>query len=523
MKFFKKEKDTKREFMPLMYYRTNEALGRIVGEDEFSKTYADKIVLFCKRLHEMGAFEEDKIIRFHIGSMVDMLVELGALKKMEIRGLNVAQVAFGKNYAGYWFEGKKGDPSSLFMVPEQIAFYHSEKEDNYYLSLLYEGLDLCKNKVSDSNIEDWLEKAGRGSPAYLSITGMSELQSAFHILFVYLKYKILIQAEKRGYYAFLQTFANAFCEEALREEFVDYAKQYFSLNEEKKRLYPMAHQDLGFADFLDRLSTLYRVGLSSGISSFASFSLWLKLRCNLAPDHKAFQNFYEYLCEADDLLAEQGKALYILNADASFFEMTLLVGDASLEFHEECGIKLKRFAELPKENYAHAIELENRVRSLARQLYAFLGVPDAEGMMALISGLWVLDRILYEEDYLLYLEPEEHALFDLLPDFLEKHGLASLMKDLRARGWMDAETSAFEEGGWRPDERMLPLAEELKKRGKVLVSMEIGAPSYAYTILEDTETAREQFAYFGEELKKLREIIEYAFLDEAGTPSRPEK
>lgn len=498
--------------MPLMYYKQNEPIGRIVKEEDFSQEIAENIILFCSRLHEMGVFSEDKIVRFTIQGMIDMLSKLNVINDITIKSFNLAQVAFGNNYAGYWYEDKESDPPSLYMVPEQIAFYHSEKEDNYYLSLIEGGIDLCKNKVSDSDREKVSDKIGKGTLAGLGIIGMIELKNAFKILFIYLKYKIIISADKLGYNSFIQAFSNDFCKEEQRQKFVDYAKQYFLLNTEKKDIYWCAHEQIDFAEFFHRVTLIFNVGIQAGRNSFDSYSDWFEENCGIRLKKRDFENSFELLSNVNDALKRTGKSIYILDFD-DYFDNTILVGNEFADVRNDFGIEIEKFEDTLKDRYSESIEYETRIRRVSREFYASIGVKNVDHLMRCIYGTDVLDQEVYDRDYIVNLDWKEDVISELVYDFFSKHGLETLIEDLCVDGKTIDERHFGDCDEVSPYDRMILYADEIKKRGKLLAFLDTESDSFHFVIIENDNGAKERFINAANKLIEIGEICAFTIFE----------
>ena len=156
---------TNRKIIPLSLYLGYEQDGKDTGKNGKDMTFAnsndfpeelfDKIIIMTKRLHEMGVYEEKEIVRFIIPKILEALKAGEILSGVSISSFDTIGVVFGENYAGWLYKGetKKGN-EILYKVPYQLIFYHSKKEDNYFICKTKNGLELRQNKVSVTNSDD---------------------------------------------------------------------------------------------------------------------------------------------------------------------------------------------------------------------------------------------------------------------------------------------------------------------------------------------------------------------------------
>lgn len=235
---------TKRKFIPLAIYPDYEEMEDkndekiFVNPDEFSEKYFDKIIIMTRRLHEMGIYEEQEIVRFLIPKMLEFLDVSKTLSGVSISTFDMVGVVFGKNYAGWLYKGKtKKGEEFFYRVPYQLLFYHSKKENNYFICRTRDGLELKQNKVSVTNKEDKTFIIKNTKNINLSKEDMKELQLAYLMLFMYIKQNILIKKERLGYTAFIEKLGNYFFSLSQREEFIGYAKQFFSLSMDREEFF----------------------------------------------------------------------------------------------------------------------------------------------------------------------------------------------------------------------------------------------------------------------------------------------
>ncbi|MDO4790842.1 MAG: hypothetical protein Q3998_07765, partial [Porphyromonas sp.] len=256
-------------------------MGKLADSKDFPKEFFDNIILMTKRLHKMGVYPEEEIVCFSIPKILEILKSKGILSGVSLSTIDTAQVIFGENYAGWWYKDEKQNPSSLYLTPFQLVFYHSKSPDNYFISSTKEGLDLRQNKVSVTNIHDVANNIRKTKSIKLGIKGMAELKSAYHLLFSHLKYQMLLKMNKLGYVSFIEKIANSFCPLESKEKFISYAKQYFALNTEKAEEYPLAHEELSFEDFFYTLLKKKSIGVILKKSSFIDIIKWIEERTGI--------------------------------------------------------------------------------------------------------------------------------------------------------------------------------------------------------------------------------------------------
>lgn len=501
-----------REVKPMAYYASEEPMGRLLNENEFSKDIAQNIILFCLRLHEMGVYEEDKIITFDVQGMLKMLAEWGALEGVGISEFTTAQVVFGKEYAGYWYEDREKEPYIRYLVPEQIVIYHQDKAENYYLSLLDSGIDLCQNKVAISNLQTATAQIGKAAPANLGIKASSELKTVFHILFMYLKYKILIRANKLGYYTWLENFTNNFCRPQLRPAFIDYVKQYFSLNSEKKESYPYAHWYLSFFDFLERLLAEYKVGFLGWDVSLKKYADYLLGEHHVNLNKMAYDSIFELLTAADKELKKVGKCIYIWNRSKNFRSNLILVGKETANGLNQFGIDLIKLEDIPRFEYHQYMEREHKIRQMASEFYALIGVKEVADLMQNIRGDIVLDHAVYKEGYIAYFDWDEDSFYEVFYDFLDRYQLESLIEDLSLNGRTLDEQRFSEDDEVSPYDRIKLYAPEIKRKGKLIIFLNTGGDSYDFVLINSNHDSMQRMTVLLQELIQIGEIESYEIM-----------
>ena len=507
MGIFDRFQKVERSMFPVLYYREESPQGSFVKEEEFSLDFAKAIVLFCKRLHAMGVLPEDRIVSFSIPSILEILEKWKLVSGVKIQEFNAIQVAFGDNYAGFWYEDKDSEkPEQYYLFPEQIAIYHTKKASNYYLSILQGGLDLCENQVEITNQDKPFPKIASGKSAKLSIAGRAELKTSFHLLFVYLKYSILFSKKKEEYLEFAKKLSRNFCKREERENFDDYVQQYFSLNTEKKKDYPLAHTAESFSVFLKTLAEKYQLGLELDENSFAEYTKFFLEHLGVEIEKKIYKNRFEFLMAANERCQEKGKEIYLWKSPAGL-DAFVLVGEKREEFYNSFGITLVPFAKECSEDYQEEIAYEEEIRSLFQKFATLLGVAKLEKMLFQILGSEVLDHELYEKSYLMYFDWKEEDISYILYECLANYALEDLMEDFRV------EEKSFEEDERSPYDRVILYAKEIQKRGKILVYLDTESDSYHFCLIDATEEAKKAFQRLAETLIEIGEIASYTLFD----------
>lgn len=499
------QKKGKREYLPLMYYQKDAPIGKFAKEADFPILLARNMILYAKRLHYMGVYDENNIVTFSIPGMLEMLESWDALHHVKVNAFDTAQIAFGDLFAGCWYENHETTPPMLFLIPQQFSFYHSKKERNYYLCLIQDGLDLCQNRVSDSNEELKLKRIGKGEPVTLGFTEMTELKTAFHILYIYLKYKILIRAEKEGYQDYIRALADDFCKSENQSAFIADAKQYFSLNTEKIAYSPLAFEDVTFGHFLDQLLSMHQAGIATGMHSFASYLAWFKAYCGVRLPDEDFADTFELLLRVNEALRKKGRALYLFRPHPDFSRNTLLVGPLSRRSGDIADIETIPFGEALRSRYANDIEHERKVRQSAKEWYKWIGVEDTAELLRNIRGDAVLDQELYDRDYVVRIDADDD-LYDMASDFFAKHGLRGVLNRYR--------TQKME--GLSAREQMRAYVPEILISEKCLVCMEYDTDSYVYAIIQNEASVKAGFCQAVQSLMELREIFSYEIWDGTG-------
>lgn len=485
---------TKREFLPIAFYSEYKIMGKSANPKDFPKEFFDNIILMTKRLHKMGIYTEEEIVCFSIPKMLEMLELKGILSGVSLSTLDTAQVLFGENYAGWRYKNEEESPSSLYLTPLQLAFYHSKKPDNYFLSLTKEGLDLRQNKVSVTNRHDVANNLRKTKGIKLGIKGMAELRAAYHLLFTHLKYQMLLKMNKLGYLSFMENITAHFCPTEDQEGFISYAKQYFALNTEKREEYPLAHDALSFQDFFYTLLVRQSLGITLRKHSFAGIIEWLEKRTNMVFNtQKVCSDHFDLLNHASDILKQKGYYLWLLIKDNLLEEtMILLTQEKHLsKIETNLGFELVPFSADLIGRYEEDIRHERKVREVAKEFYNAIGVYDIDNMMMNIIGTKVLDWQLFKNDHLMFFDSDNDIGIEYLLDaLLSKHGLSYIVEEKSNDGFTLDEIFFQDHEDVNPYDRVILYAGPIRKKGYLLFSLETGCDMYHFGIIENTPEAK---------------------------------
>lgn len=512
---------TKRKFIPLAIYPDYEETEDkndekiFVNPDEFSEKYFDKIIIMTRRLHEMGIYEEQEIVRFLIPKMLEFLDISKTLSGVSISTFDMVGVVFGKNYAGWLYKGKtKKGEEFFYRVPYQLLFYHSKKENNYFICRTRDGLELKQNKVSVTNKEDKTFIIKNTKNINLSKEDMKELQLAYLALFMYIKQNILIKKERLGYTAFIEKLGNYFFSLSQREEFIGYAKQFFSLSMDREEFF-LAYENYNFKDFLYELlrRNAYVIDLSS---SYANITDWIEEKTKINIDvKKEFADHFEFLNHISTILSTEGYYLYFLIKEELLHKTHILLSKEKniLESDSKFSYKIISFDDA-KDCYDDEVYHERKIRKLAKSFYHVIGVDDIENMMLNIMGNRVLDFELCKKYYLNIFSYDDNIgdISYTLTNILSNYGLYDLIKNasinsanLNKGHFFEWETRCF------IDQAML-YADSIRKNGKLLYSLTAGSYSYL-GILENDIKTKEKFEEIIKQLLELKEIENYVIFD----------
>lgn len=510
--FFNKDKN-KRKFLPLMYYENNEPLGRIVDEDDFSEDIAENIIMYCQRLNEMGVFSEKEIVRFDLNSIVEILVGWGVIEKISFNYFNVAQVTFGKEYAEMWYKNKESEPDYLYMIPAQLSFYNTNKKENYYISLLNEGLDLSKNEVSISDLKKNKKKIGKGTEADLTPENYKELRVAFSVLFMYLKGLIGIKAKNLGYYTTIESFVKKFYNGNNKDDFINYAKNFFSLNSERKNEYCLTRESYDFNNFFRHLCDEYNVGMNMEDGSFRCFLNILKEEYGINPGQKKFNDSFELFSYANKELNKIGKAVYFFRVDEEYRKNIVLIGKKNYIFDNKIDIDIVEFNEKLIEQYEYSIDFERHIRKIANEFYTLIFGDKADELLLDIKRNMIFNKEVYSEPEILYFLEEEVNIKNELDSFFSAHGMNGLLNELSIDGKTPDEIKFAMVEETSPYDRVTLYAEEIKKRGNILIYIDMYQDVYHFLIIKNKNDIKTKMNAVLEELREIAEIYRFEIFD----------
>ena len=484
----------KRDILPVLYYRENKASGSFADPEDFPREIWVNIFLMIKRLHQGGVFEEDKIISFSLPKVLEKLKDWGLLEDILLSEFDTVDLVFGEGYAGFYHEDPSVNPPALYLFPKQMVFYHQKKARNLFMCLVEGKLDLKENEVfsKGKSIEEQIAVTRKAS---LGIKRKAELKTAFHAIFIYLKF-LSLHLMKNKYQEPVERFLSCFVPGGKREELKAYIKQYFSLNAEKKKDYPLAYLELSFDEFVVKL--LEEKGFIHDLeeSSFEELYAWMGERLDERLERRVYESHLDLLRELAHHVEMRGLYLYLLG-DGALRERYLLLARDRDYLGDLFSDQLILFSRELEEEFSDECEDEKMIRDFVKVLYPLLGVSDLYGAVMTISGMEVFSNWLYEEDYLAYLEWKEEDVSLALHSVLEKRGLASLLESCELS---DADP---------PYEAMGELAEKIKEHGKELVIFEFGDDGYHFGVVDKDSKSRERFKQVVDDLINLGEVENY--------------
>ena len=495
---------TNRKIIPLSLYLGYEQDGEdtekngkdmtFANSNDFPEELFDKIIIMTKRLHEMGVYEEKDIVRFIIPKILEALKAGEILSGVSISSFDTIGVVFGENYAGWLYKGetKKGN-EILYKVPYQLIFYHSKKEDNYFICKTKNGLELRQNKVSVTNSDDKEHIIKNTKSINLTEKGMKELKDSFSILFMYIKMNILLKMKKFGYLDFIEKIAEFFCSSIEKDEFISYAKQYFALSIDKEKN-PLAYVLLSFKDFLSEL--LIKNDCSTSFStSYADIIKWIEERTNIKIDiQKEYHDHIEFIKDVSNILVI-GKQKGIFENNSNFsYEITSLSDDLI-------------------EHYIEDISRERKIRELAKRFYQIINIVDIQSMMMNIIGNRVLDYALVKNYYLsVVYSDEDMNIYNILGKLLSKYAMPDLIKNTTAFDATLDNLYFLEFESINPVDRAILYADLIRQNKKLLYSFEVG--DYFYLgIIEDNVKIKDDFIKCVNNLLEMKEIENYVIYD----------
>lgn len=516
---------TNRKIIPLSLYLGYEQDGEDTGKNSKDMTFAnsndfpeelfDKIIIMTKRLHEMGVYEEKEIVRFIIPKILKALEAGEILSGVSISSFDTTGVVFGENYAGclYKSETKKGN-EILYKVPYQLIFYHSKKEDNYFICKTKNGLELRQNKVSITNSDDKEHIIKNTKSINLTKMGMKELKDSFSILFMYIKMNILLKMKKLGYLDFIEKIAEFFCSSMEKDEFISYAKQYFALSIDKEKN-PLAYVLLSFKDFLSEL--LIRNNCSTSFfTSYADIIKWIKERTKIKIDiQKEYHDHIEFIKDVSNILISKGYYLYFLIKEDFFHKTSLLIGKQKgiFENNSNFSYEITSLSDDLIEHYIEDISRERKIRELVKRFFQIINIVDIQSMMMNIRGNRVLDYALVKNYYLsVVYSDEDMNIYNVLGKLLSKYAMPDLIKNTTAFDATLDNLYFLEFESVNPVDRAILYADLIRQNKKLLYSFEVG--DYFYLgIIEDNIEIKDNFIKYVNNLLEMKEIENYVIYD----------
>lgn len=516
---------TNRKIIPLSLYLGYEQDGEDTGKNgkdmifansnDFPEELFDKIIIMTKRLHEMGVYEEKEIVRFIIPKILEALKAGEILSGVSISSFDTIGVVFGENYAGWLYKGetKKGN-EILYKVPYQLIFYHSKKEDNYFICKTKNGLELRQNKVSVTNSDDKEHIIKNTKSINLTKMGMKELKDSFSILFMYIKMNILLKMKKLGYLDFMEKIAEFFCSSMEKDEFISYAKQYFALSIDKEKN-PLAYVLLSFKDFLSEL--LIRNNCSTSFfTSYADIIKWIKERTKIKIDiQKEYHDHIEFIKDVSNILVSKGYYLYFLIKEDFFHKTSLLIGKQKgiFENNSNFSYEITSLSDDLIEHYIEDISRERKIRELAKRFYQIINIVDIQSMMMNIVGNRVLDYALVKNYYLsVVYSDEDMNIYNILGKLLSKYAMPDLIKNTTAFDATLDNLYFLEFESINPVDRAILYADLIRQNKKLLYSLEVG--DYFYLgIIEDNIEIKKSFIECMNNLLEMKEIENYVIYD----------
>ena len=516
---------TNRKIIPLSLYlgyeqddedtEKNDKDMTFANSNDFPEELFDKIIIMTKRLHEMGVYEEKEIVRFIIPKILKALEAGEILSGVSISSFDTTGVVFGENYAGWLYksETKKGN-EILYKVPYQLIFYHSKKEDNYFICKTKNGLELRQNKVSITNSDDKEHIIKNTKSINLTKIGMKELKDSFSILFMYIKMNILLKMKKLGYLDFIEKIAEFFCSSMEKDEFISYAKQYFALSIDKEKN-PLAYVLLPFKDFLSEL--LIRNNCSTSFStSYADIIKWIKERTKIKIDiQKEYHDHIEFIKDVSNILISKGYYLYFLIKEDFFHKTSLLIGKQKgiFENNSNFSYEITSLSDDLIEHYIEDISRERKIRELVKRFFQIINIVDIQSMMMNIRGNRVLDYALVKNYYLsVVYSDEDMNIYNVLGKLLSKYAMPDLIKNTTTFDATLDNLYFLEFESVNPVDRAILYADLIRQNKKLLYSFEVG--DYFYLgIIEDNIEIKDNFIKYVNNLLEMKEIENYVIYD----------
>ncbi|MDO4794213.1 MAG: hypothetical protein Q3993_08510 [Filifactor alocis] len=492
---FKKKERTK---IPLVYYRGLEVEGREADEEEFSFDYARNVILFAQRMHEVGTLAEEEVVSFSIPKILSQVQSWGLLPKIKPPSLvDTVTILFGADYINRCVRDMEG---GVCLLPPQLVFYHSAKDRNYYLSLVGESLDWKENTIDESELENRAEIIRKSRGPKFGLKDTAELQTAFYILFSFLKYMTMTSAKQKGYDKPIQVLDSLF----EGGGFYEHLNQYFALNTEKKNDYPEAYRAKSFTDLAEQLLRRKTTVLNLEGSSFESL---IRGAGDLyVSGSEVYENRFALIEDLQRQAERRGESLWIWKKEKFSTSTLFLCEKKGREGLAEGPEVLCPFSSDLKRSYREELLEETRIRRLAGELYPLLGVRDMQEAMLKITGEELLDPYLYKNDFLAEFDWDEDIHYSLY-HLLDKRGLADLLEDSVIDDRTLDDRVLDEDEGASVCDRVSVYADLIRERGSLLFSVDDGEELFIFGLIEEPD--RKRFVELMEEAEKTGEIEGY--------------
>ncbi|MEL3907281.1 MAG: hypothetical protein P1P65_09720 [Treponema sp.] len=517
---------TNRKVIPLSYYLDYEQDGEYTEEncndvtltnpDDFPEELFEKIIIMTKRLHEMGVYEEKEIVRFIIPKMLAALEVGKILSGVSISSFDTAGIVFGENYAGWIYKGETKKKNEIFYrVPYQLIFYHSKKEDNYFICKTKDRLELRQNKVSVTNSENKEHIIKNTKSINLTEIEMKELKDSFSILFMFIKMQILLKMKKLGYSAFAEKIAEYFCASEKKDAFISCVNKYFSLSISKEDENNFVYEDRSFKEFL--LELLLRNNDCLPLSSsYAGIIKWVEEKTDIKiRPQKEYDDHIEFIRYLSDVLATKEYYLYFLIKEDVLHRTHLLIGKQKhiFENNSNFSYEITAISEDLIERYVEDVPIERKLRENAKIFYHIIGVENIDTMMMYIIGNRVLDYALFQNYYLsVVCSDEDRDIYDILTELLSRYDMPDLIKNASDCDVTLDNLYFLEFEAVNPVDRAILYAGLIRQNKKLLYSFEAG--DYFYLgIIEDTIETRRRFIKCVNNLLEMKEIENYVIYD----------
>lgn len=531
----------KREYIPIMYYKTAKPVGEVLKEEDFPMDYMGKLSLIARRLQDLGHIDNNRFMFYSLPKMMDAMEKVGILSlHFPFKELDTVGIVFGRNYANCWHRPEEGED---YLIPMQLVFFHEKKAETYFLSAIPITnyfkedatdvdfvLDLCSVKTKYTNTDEASIIAANAIPPKMNTFLFNEIKTAYHLTFSYLKFFLLSKKSSLGYKDFITWLTSSLRNsEDIKLELT----QYFSIN---AKSFAATH-DVSFEDLIITEIAFHEDGLALWNSSPIEIENWIKrhqgdFEAESAIKHSLDEtgslSRLQVLREFKEKWMDQGLALWTIrkeNSDSSLVLFLLKKGTKvenglitstqgesipipkSLHIEEYGGELMKR------QEYLLEIERENR--ELAKSLYPLIGIHDIEETMQNISGLSVLAPYLYRENYIICLDAGEDEVHFALARLLEANGLTTLAEiientDIPLEDRPESpKTEDKSQPQMNPLQRMMAYAPLLKKRGKLLCHLDLFDDDYHFILLDNKPEIQERIHNI---LKKIEEIGDHHFL-----------